>query len=432
MGNVARVLSVGIVLFAALVLSAATGFASGVEIQEQGKALGNANAGAQAIGEDPSTAWWNPAGMARLERSGVAAAGYAILVDGTFQDGGSFRLPGLPFTGESGTTDEPVPVPSFYGVWKLNHRVALGLALNAPYGLVTEWGRTWIGRYYGTRSELTTININPSIAYRLNRCWSVGVGLSAQWAEAELAQAIDFGALAQQPQALDGHGTVTGHSWSIGYNLGVLWEPSCRTRVGLHYRSRVSHELKGDATYEIPPPIAPLIAASGRFRDGGATAKAVLPDQIALGAAYDLSTKWTLQATVAWTNWSLFKDLRVQFDNPADPDSVLPLAWEDAWKVALGVTFRPNRCWTFRLGTQWDQSPIPDSTRGPRIPLNDRIWVAAGVGYKIGRHLEIDLSYAHLFIKDGPIDQGSLEEGFLNGQVEGVVDILGLQLTWNF
>ena len=427
-----RITGLALVLTVAALIAAPQAGASGVELQEQGQGLGNSFAGAQAVGEDPSTIWWNPAGMARLKRSAISAAGYAIMARGDFVDRGSFRAPGIPFTGESGQTDEPVPVPSVYGVWKLDRCWTLGLGINAPFGLTTDWGKSWIGRYYGTKSALLTANINPSVSYRVNKCLSIGVGISAMYAHADLNNSIDFGAAAQMPQAFDGQVEVTGDSWGIGYNAGLLWEPGPCTRLGLHYRSRVEQSLEGDAKFDVPPPAAPIAAATGRFRNTDAQADIIFPDQLSLGIAHDINKKWTVLASVVWTNWSLFKDLRVRFQNPNEPDAVTPLDWEDTVRVALGVTFRPNDCWTFRAGTQWDQSPIPDATRTPRIPMNDRIWVSVGAGYRFNRHLRVELSYAHLFIEEGNIDLSSAEAGFLSGYVDGTVDIVGLQLTWDF
>ncbi|MFV1959417.1 MAG: OmpP1/FadL family transporter, partial [Planctomycetota bacterium] len=294
------------------------------------------------------------------------------------------------------------------------------------------WGRSWIGPYHGSRSKLTSIDITPTVAWKINRCWSVGGSVSAMYAKAELGNAIDFGALLQQPQAVDGHVDVTGDDWGFGYGLGVLFEPSRRFRVGLNYRSRVTQNLTGDADFQVPGPALPISAVTGRFRDTDVEADIVFPDQLAVGCAWEVAPRWTLLASVAWTNWSLWRDLRVRFANPAEPDAVSRLDWEDTWRVALGATWRPNDRWTLRMGTQWDQSPIQDDTRSPRIPMNDRIWASLGAEYRISRSISVSGSYTHLFIAKGDIDQPSIEAGFLNGYVDGVADLFGLQLNWTF
>ncbi|MFV1958259.1 MAG: OmpP1/FadL family transporter, partial [Planctomycetota bacterium] len=156
-----------LVLLLLAVAAAPPARAGGVEIEEQGQGLGNAFAGAQAVGEDASTVWWNPAAMTRIRRHEISVAGTAIWARGDFVDQGSFRAPGLPFRGETGRTDDIVPVPALYAVYAVSPRVKLGLAVNSPFGLITDWGRSWIGRYHGTRSKLTSIDITPTVAWKI-------------------------------------------------------------------------------------------------------------------------------------------------------------------------------------------------------------------------------------------------------------------------
>ncbi|MEI2636468.1 MAG: outer membrane protein transport protein [Methylotenera sp.] len=40
--------------------------------------------------------------------------------------------------------------------------------MNAPFGLKTEYDKEWLGRFQADMSEVKTININPSIAFKVN------------------------------------------------------------------------------------------------------------------------------------------------------------------------------------------------------------------------------------------------------------------------
>jgi len=64
--------------------------------------------------------------------------------------------------------------------------------------------------------------------------------------------------------------------------------------------------------------------------------------------------------------------------------------------------------------------------------MNDRIWASLGAEYRINRSLSVSGSYAHLFIKNGDIAQSSVAAGFLNGYMDGIADLFGLQLNWTF
>ena len=425
---------VGLLVVAVSIATAPAAQAGGFEVLEQGRGVGNANAGVRATADDPTTVYWNPAGMTRFRCHAAAIHGSAIIPDAKFVDEGSFRLPTpvgpIPLTGEFGKTDDPIFTGGAFGIWSLSQKWKLGLGVNVPFGLTTDWGRSWIGRYHATNSELLTVNINPAVAYRINKCWSVAVGVSAMYAHAKLGTAIDFGALLMAPQSADGHVLVDGDGWGFGFNGGVLWEPTPCTRLGLHYRSRVNQELEGTAEFEVPPAAAAIPPATGRFMNTDATAEVTMPDTAGLSVYHELSPRWALLGDVTWTGWSTLDELRVDFANPAEPASVHTYDWKDTWRVALGVNFRPSRCWTVRLGTAWDQSPIPDAHRTPRIPGNDRFWASAGVTWQPSRNWMFDLFYTHVFVKDGDISQSSVPAGTLLGHVESRVDIVGLQITW--
>ena len=57
-----------------------------------------------------------------------------------------------------------------------------------------------------------------------------------------------------------------------------------------------------------------------------------------------------------------------------------------------------------RGGAAYELSPVPDSTRTPRLPDNDRIWLSVGAGYKVNEWLTANIAYSHVFIKDGGVN----------------------------
>lgn len=265
----------------------------------------------------------------------------------------------------------------------------------------------------------------------------MGAGLDIQYASAVLSNAIDFGLIGRTvglrtlPQSADGFVKVAGSDWSVGYNLGLLYEPSPSTRIGLAYRSSVTHQLKGDADFTVPAVAAPL-RARGRFTDTGAEAELKLPDSLSLAVRQQVSPKVALMADVTWTNWSRFKELRINFDNPAQPPSVQPENWRDTFRVGLGTTYAATDALTLRAGVAYDKSPVTNEFRTVRIPDNDRFWLAVGAGYRLSKSLSIDVGYAHLFVPNASINQGSATEGFLRGEFNNHVDVVGVQFTWNF
>ena len=218
-----------------------------------------------------------------------------------------------------------------------------------------------------------------------------------------------------------------------------MFEPSKTTRLGLGYRSKVSHELSGSVHFELDSAGvgAALSGATGAFVDTGAKASFTAPESVSFGIYHEITPKWALSGEVAWTHWSRFNELRIRFDNPAQSDSVTDESWTNQWFYALGVTYRPNQRWTWRAGVAYEDSPVPDRTRTPRIPGNDRFWLAFGGRYQVLPNFDIDFGYTHIFAEDGDIDlttsgTGNTFRGNLSGTFENAIDIVTVQAKYRF
>ncbi len=96
------------------------------------------------------------------------------------------------------------------------------------------------------------------------------------------------------------------------------------------------------------------------------------------------------------------------------------------------MDYRYSSSWTFRAGTAYDQTPIPDAEhRTARIPGDDRIWAALGFGYQVTESLGIDVAYTHLFVDEPKINSGEPTTGNINGEYNDTdVDIISAQLVW--
>ncbi len=223
----------------------------------------------------------------------------------------------------------------------------------------------------------------------------------------------------------------------FGYNVGILYQIDKGTRVGASYRSKISTDLDGDANFKNGA-VGDLISdVTGAFVDTGVTAKIDFPEMASVGIYHDLTPRWAIMAEAAWTRWSRIKELRVKFDNPAQPDSVIPSDWEDSWFFSIGATYRHSSRLALRFGLAYDQTPVPDSTRTPRVPDEDRTWVSVGLQYALGKTTVLDIGYTHMFLPDAKIDLSAAEpdnalRGNLAGSSEASADIFAAQLRFKF
>lgn len=401
MHRFARLAATGLALGGFAQTAHAAGFAL---IEQNGSGMGNAYAGQAASAQDASTIFFNPAGMTRLPDRQIVAAGHLIKPQAEFS--GSSNIGG----NDGGDAGDLAVVPNAYAAFRLSPNVFFGIGMTAPFGLKTEYDENWAGRTQAIKSDIKTINLNPSLAWKLNETLSLGAGVSLQYAKATLTNLAGGAGLA----------TIKGDDYGWGYNLGMLWQATASTRVGLAYRSTIDYTLEGDAGFSV-------ITAF----NGPVTADVTLPDTASLSIAHQVNPRIELLADVTWTGWSEFDELRIVFGNGVPPPSVTPENWDDSYRYSLGANYRLSDSMMLRGGVAFDETPVSDTFRTARIPDEDRTWIAFGLQYRMSSKSMIDVGYAHLFIKNAEINK--LESGVtLSGTYDASVDILSAQYTHSF
>ncbi len=437
------------VLAAALVvllMNAGKVSAAGFQLIEQSvSGLGNAFAGGAASAEDATTIFYNPAGMTRLNSQFIAGVHF-IAPSAKFKDEGSSRL--NPLIGSLGTNNGGdggvnALVPNVYYLRKLGDKAAFGLGVNVPFGLGTEYPSDWIGRYHAIKSDMRTININPSFAYKLTDKLSVGVGVSAQYIKAELSNAVDQKLIlasngapsAVWSVATDAYASLEGDAWGYGYNAGILYEFTKDTRFGLSYRSMVHQKLDGDVKFA---GIHSLLATNPNLQNRSVTAHVDLPETASASFYSKVTPKLAVMADVTWTNWSRFTELRVKSTNGAS-DILTTENWKDNYRYSAGISYYATDKTTYRLGVAYDETPVRSPEyRTPRIPDGSRKWIAAGFGHKFSDKLSLDLGAAYLFVNDPKINlvatltNENVTRGNLKGTYDCNVKIVSAQLNYNF
>ena len=420
--------------------TSASALAGGFKLSEYSiRDFGMAGSGYAALAADPSTIWSNPAGLRRLAELQATFGGAYIIGRGEFEPDVAETAFGAPIPGqpEDDLFSDKL-VPHGYVSAPVGDRVTVGLGVNVPFGLATEYDADSLVRFQSVLSSLQVIDINPAVAVQLTDTVSFGLGVSAQYADATLANHIDFTAvcLSQAPAATcasagldtglnEGFVRVEGDDWSYGWNMGVLFEPEDGTRVGLSYRSQVSHDLEGEATFGAPPGAALFAPA---FTDTTGTAPLDLPAEAAVSLRHVINDRFAINASYQMTFWTL-DALRVDFENPAQPDSVEQLDYSNASRVAVGGEWAWRPDVSFRAGLAWDESPTPDDERSPRVPDSDRVVAALGASWTPNEQLSLDVGYQHLFFDEAPIDRVGSGGDRLAGEFDTVADIIGVGLT---
>jgi long-chain fatty acid transport protein len=442
-------------------LAGASGFAL---LEQSASRLGTAYAGTAAAADDATTVFFNPAGMTSLRETEAVLSASGIEITSEFRNDSSVPAFAQPLGDEGGDAGDWNFVPAAYFVLPVGDDLAFGVGVNAPFGLKLIYGNGWIGRFQGLRNDIKTLNVNPSVAWRINERISIGAGIDYQRIDAELTNDVNYSAVIAQgvqqlvaagqlPPAtgaaviaanagLSGLARVEGDDDAWGFNVGALFDLSDNTRLGVAYRSSIDYTVGGSLEFAAPPgadPIASgIIAAAsapGAPLSSGAVSVALeLPDSATLSLQHRFTQQFALLADVAWTGWSSVQELRIVRDSGATA-SLTPEQWNDTWRFALGAEYAMNDRITLRAGVALDETPVPDDTRTPRLPDSDRTWVAIGAHWEISPALLMDFGYAHLFSETVSLDQDAgnvAASALLNGRQHSDVDIVSAQLAYRF
>lgn len=408
-------------------------------------AMGSSYAGASARNDDPSFLAYNPASVAGVGDWDATAGVVAVLPtsDATYTT--ARTVFGQQISGAR-TQDgfvQPAYVPDMEVRYRLAPEWSVGLAVTAPWGLSTTYDRNWAGRYHAHETKLLTVNIAPTVAYQISNELSVAASFHAQYATGRLSNAIDIGSIGaafsiagSDPGNQDGYGAFDAQDWGFGYALGVLWSPSEDLRIGASYRSQIEHRLTGPVAFSIgSSAVGQALAGSGLLQDTRGATDLTTPSAASVGAVFDVSPNWQLAGEIGFTDWSVFQELRVQFANPVQPDEVTLFRWKDSWFGAIGATYRPAQDWSISAGAAYDQSPA-GAARNARIPDADRLWLSVGAQVALSEHTGLSFSFAHLFVRDEPINLSASEpsnlfRGDLSGTTDAEANAVSIQLTFH-
>ncbi|WP_138517701.1 OmpP1/FadL family transporter [Limnobacter alexandrii] len=400
----------------------AAGFAL---LEQNASGAGVAYAGKAAIGEDASAAWFNPASMSRLKERQVVLGGHYIDLNSEFNNEGTTTPPAMTTnTGRNvGDFGSEGYIPNFHLVLPFNDKINFGLSVATPFGLKTDYQPDWIGRFQGITSDIKSVNINPSVSYKVNEQWSVGAGVSAQKLDAKLSSSTVLGL---NTESLT---TIAGDGWGYGFNLGVMGQLTPATRVGVAYRSAIEQDLEGNVTFSGPAAATQNSDLSSKIR---------LPSSLSISSVTDLNPKWQLLADATWTEWTTIQKLqfdRVNAGAGAAPIPVQDYEWKNSWRFAVGGIYKYSDTINLKAGVAYDMTPVPDERRKVRLPDEDRITLAVGSQYKFDKATTFDVAFQYVMPDKAKIDStegaGGAQSRVL-GTAEGDAFILSGQVSYKF
>lgn len=407
--------------------------ASGFQLQNQtGSGNGNAFAGAAATAEDAGTIIWNPAGMSFLPKGhNIAAAGTLLYRDIDFSNKGSTTVSAAAFplgTTDGGNAGGLSLIPAGYWAYSINDQLSVGVGVSPTFGNVTEYDFSFTGRDAGYFAEIKQININPSVAYRVNDKFSLGFGLNFAHNLTHFKQGMAFLAAAPTTNHLD----VEGDDWALGWNVGAMFQLSPTTRIGMSYRSELKFDLEGKQRASVTGFGSPLLAN----QNIKATLKT--PASFSLAVSQKLSDRWEMLGDIGWTDWSVVDTIQLKSKASGANLSALSYNFKDTWRVGFGANYQYSDKVKIRFGVAHDKAPVKTAAdRTMTLPDTDRTWISIGAKYSLSPKSSLDVGYTHIFFDEGKTARAvQFPAGVTRQVIRGVwdnsVDSLAVQYNHNF
>lgn len=404
-------------LATAMLLAAGGANAAAFQLAEVSTSgLGRAYAGEAAIADNASVVATNPALMSLFKTNQFSVGGvyvdsrinmngdvdsYAIISD-------SIRVK----NDGSASARNVVPgafVPNLYFVAPVNDKFALGAGMNVNFGLKSEYDDSYDAGVFGGKTDLTAINLNLSGAYRVTEGLSLGLGVNAVYAKAQVER--NAGLIADTVKDNQVKNTLTVQqeplkfidkylpskdtsvvslqdraAWGFGWNAGVMYQFNEANRIGLAYHSKVDIDFTDRTATSLE---ANVIKAS---KTGDLTL--TLPDYLELSGFHQLTDKLAVHYSYKYTHWSRLTKLNASFEDGKKAFDK-ELQYSNNSRVALGASYNLDEKLTLRAGIAYDQAASRHQ-RSAAIPDTDRTWYSLGATYKFTPNLSVDLGYAYL------------------------------------
>jgi long-chain fatty acid transport protein len=373
------------VILAASVAWPLAGQAAGLYMYEIGTAdLGFAAAGTAARAEDASTLFANPAGMTRLAGDQMTLGIQALYGDVEYELDGQGALPGK----SPGNVIGWFPGASAFYSHSVSDRLKVGIGTYGNFGLALDFGDNWAGKNLVDNMALIAMTIQPTVAYRLDNQWSIGGGLTA-----------NYGYFKLERERLGGGGSSQDDGdWSYGARLGVLYEPSKTTRIGLTWVSEVEYDFNVNGSVTIGP-ITHTIPLSA-----GITA----PQQLMASIYHRLNEGWAVMGNLGWQEWSKFADATLE-TNAGTVTSSMQL--RDTWHAAVGVQYTLNAQTKLNAGIAFDTSMYEDQSESSFAIPSGATWrLGAGIQYALSPQSDLGLAIEYADAEDN-VSQSALISG---------------------
>lgn len=293
--------------------------------------------------------------------------------------------------------------PTLYASVPLPYNFAFGWGNYSEFGLGTKYGRHWDLAGDTLETTMKQYTFNPNLAWKPLDWWSVAAGFRMSYIQFENFKEPHRGenfyydayrmALPQYPNAYRLKSHLKGDDWDFGYDLATSFRIATNVSVGVVYRSRIRHNIKGD--FNLRGHVNSPLGRVSQHEDLHAGAKLTLPQSITFGGNWDVTDTFRLGAAATWTEWSSVETIRFRIPKYGYSEH---LKWENAWRFGFGGEYDVLDWLALRASYVYDRDPCNNGTT--MLPAGDRHIIGLGTGFKITENLRFDLGYSLVCMED--------------------------------
>ena len=386
------------------------------------RASGRAFSG-EAADTGGASLFYNPAAIAGVDRSELTTSVTAVLVDARVSNSGSTITQGGVTSPITGTQNAFRPVelgvvPSSDTVLRINDQFSIGLAVSSPFSFATKYDdNDAFVRYDARTTRLTTIDVQPTLAWRPVKFIGIGAGAVIEYDNAVLNNALPQLAAGQA----DGFDDLHGNGYAAGYTVGLQLHPTDTVTVGSAYRSEITHTLTGLVRIQGLQGILGL----GNTTGVGAAAAATFntPYTATFSVRWRVTPRLTVEGQGVRFGWSDFNQIALSGGGGLLPN--FAENYHDTTSGALGFDYDVTPKFTVRGGVQYDPTPTPNVGRDARVPDGDRFLFAGGYSYKVSPRLVFEGSIQYIDFIPSHLNHDASQFGNISPALDVPINIQG-------
>lgn len=270
-------------------------------------------------------------------------------------------------------------MPNFHYSSKEKDGLRYGFSVTSPAGLSKRWNDA-AQKASAEEFTLTTVELNPTVAKKINEKFAVGGGIRMIYSEGIVKSTAAVGSRDMEGDSID-----------FGWNIALSYKPENDTTLSATYRSKIELTEEGTAT---------LIGGGGTYT-GDTSVIVPVPAALNLAIAKKIENT-TYELVYEKTYWSAYQNLDFEYPTTLPNSTLIALFdnpkaknWKDTNTYRLGITHKYNSDLTLMFGFAIDETPVPESTLGYELPDSDAKMYSCGFEKKLDETSSFGMAYLY-------------------------------------